>query len=175
MKRAYRCVSMGYTPSCPSYVPCVGKRPRRHWTFADYAACFTLDRDSPLVGPLSKSLQHVYGYFANPLSDGYTSTGFHWILAHAMFLFHRADLDGHVNAMACVSIATKLNDDFSPENCDDVYQAHLTETEKRLFSVIESRVFLQDLSGLVLFDKSTVLKHWKLCAATCNAPVMAGL
>ena len=172
MKRAYRCVTMGYIPSAPVYAPHVRKRARRHWTYADYAACFTLDRNSPFLGVLSRSLEHVHKCFSNPMPDGYTSKGFAWILAHAMFLFHRAGLEGHANAMACVSIATKMHDDFSPNNGDNVYEAHLTSEDRRLFPDIESRVFLHDLSGRVLVKKSTLLNHWKRCAAACNAPVM---
>ena len=167
MKRAYQCVTLGYVPSCPAYT----KRSRRPWRFSDFAACFLLKRKDE-TSVLAACLQRIHAEFSTPLKDGYRSAGWSWIIAHAVYLFHQSKASGHLGALVCVSIATKLHDDFSPETGDDVYQSLLSETEKRLFGALESRVFLQDLSGRVMFPKRTILSHFQACARECNAPTV---
>tara|TARA_B100000963_G_C22621049_1_gene669986 strand:+ start:237 stop:596 length:360 start_codon:yes stop_codon:yes gene_type:complete len=111
-------------------------------------------------------------HYVTPLDDGYTCKGFALILAHALYLFHKAQLTSYLDAVACIAIATKLHDDFSPENSQNVYQQHLNTEEKKQFGRVESRVFLKDLQGRVVFPVKDIVKHWQRCACLCNAPIV---
>ena len=170
MKRAYECVNLGYVPTAPAFVPIAPKRPRRDWRIADFAACFLLPDGT--TQDVARSIGYLYAQYSQPMDGGYKSRDFHWIIAHAIFLFHSCKAQGHLGAVVCIAIAMKLHDDFSPDNKDDVYQRHLSDEDKRRFGAVESRVFLQDLNGYVMQSKQVVRRHLERCAAACNAPIL---
>ena len=171
MKRAYECVNLGYVPTSPAFVPVPPKRPRRKWTMHDLAACFILENHAEYERLLA-SMLHLYTHYSEPLDDGYKCKDFGLIVAHALYLFNRAQLKCYMGAVVCLAIAIKMHDDYSPENAHNVYQKYMDDGEKKRFGALESHVFLEKLKGRVVFPSKDILKHWQLCARMCNAPMV---
>lgn len=170
-KRSYECVNLGYVPTAPSWVPQARKRPKREWTWFDYAKCFMMHSPED-TDRLEKLLKYLNAYYITPGAWG-RSSGFHWIVKYALFLFHRrGDLKMFVECVACVSLSMKMWDDLCPEESDGLYQHGMTKDEKAALGTTEARVFLNEFGGRILHHSDEIVKHWKLCARVTRGPII---
>jgi len=105
---------------------------------ADLARCFLgRSRSQQDVNWMAGCIERWIRWFE---SDG--DSGFEWIIAHAMCLFHELDDKSNVAAMACMCISAKLLDDRSAEIGDGVWETQMPGLTSRAMAKAEKSVLL---------------------------------
>jgi len=107
-----------------------------HLAAVDLARCFLgRSRSQSDVHWLAGTLERCNQSFQ---SDG--DSGFQWIIAHAMCLFHELDNNSNVTALACLCISAKLLDDRCAEIGDGVWETQLPGLTPRALAEAEQSV-----------------------------------